>query len=123
MTTYDGTVTAARDWGQPPMVHKVRPAQAGSIEELLHHVGLDSLLLSPSPGTAAYRELDRVYGERAIGVVYRPETERESHYLTANPARQFDAIVHIDRTTAIAPLDEDVPWAGYEPPETYPTAL
>lgn len=123
MTTYDGTVTAARDWGEPPMVRDIRPAHAGSIEELLHHVGLDSLLLTPTPGTAAYEELDRAYGERAIGVVYRPETERESHYLAANPARQFDAIVHIDRTTAITPLDGDAPWAGYEPPETYPTAL
>lgn len=123
MTTYDGTVTAARDWGRPPEVRDVRPAHPGSIEELLHHVGLDTLLLAPTEGTAAYRELNQPYGERAIGVVYRPETESQSHYLTANPARQFDAIVHVDHTTAIAPLDPAGSWAGSEPPETYPTSL
>lgn len=123
MTTFDGTVTAARDWGEPPEVREVLPAHAGSVEELLHHVGLDTLLLAPAEGTRAYRELNRAFGERAIGVVYRPETERQSHYLTANPARQFDAIVHVDRTTAVTPLDAAASWAGGEPPETYPTSL
>lgn len=123
MTTYEGTVTAAHDWGQPPALRDVRPAHAGSIEELLHHVGLDTLLLAPAQGTAAYRELNRPFGERAIGVVYRPETEYQSHYLTANPARQFDAIVHVDRTTALSPIDPVGTWVGAEPPETYPTAL
>ena len=123
MTTYEGTVTAARDWGQPPEVRNVRPAHAGSIEELLHHVGLDSLLLTPAEGTRAYQDLNQPFGERAIGVVYRPETEQQSHYLTANPARQFDAIVHIDRTTAVTPLDPIGSLADREPPETYPTAL
>lgn len=123
MTTYHGTVTAASDWGRPPSVHTVRAAQPGSVEELLHHVGLDTLLLAPAEGTPAYRELNRPFGERAIGVVYRPATEQQSHYLSANPARQFDAIVHVDRTTAIKPLDAGDAWAGLEPPETYPTAL
>lgn len=123
MTTYEGTVTAARDWGRSPEVRKVRPAHAGSVEDLLHHVGFDSLLLTPAQGTRAYRELNQSFGERAIGVVYRPETERQSHYLTANPARQFDAIIHVDRTTAVTPIDPDASWTGDEPPETYPTAL
>lgn len=123
MTTYEGTVTAARNWGEPPEVRQMGPAHEGSIEELLHHVGLDSLLLAPAEGTRAYAELNQSFGERAVGVVYRPETERQSHYLIANPARQFDAIVHIDRTTAITPLEAGAAWVEEEPPETYPTAL
>lgn len=123
LTTYEGQVTAAREWGDPPAIWNVRPARPGSVEELLHHVGLDTLLLSPIEGTPAYEELDRSYRQRAIGVVYRPKTEAQSHYLGANPARQFDGIVHVDRTTAVRPLDAPEAWAGIEPPETYPTAL
>jgi protein-L-isoaspartate(D-aspartate) O-methyltransferase len=43
--------------------------------------------------------------ERAIGVIYRPETERESHYFQANLPRQFDEYVWFDDTRAVTPLD------------------
>ena len=61
--------------------------------------------------------------ERAIGVVYRPHTERMSHYFQANMADQFDAVVHIDRTSALEPLERTEKWDRGEPPETYPSGL
>lgn len=60
--------------------------------------------------------------ERAIGVIYRPETERESHYFTASLSDQFDAIIHIDQTTALEPLEKTAQWSA-EFPETYPTGM
>ncbi|MDI4636767.1 MULTISPECIES: erythromycin esterase family protein [Halomonadaceae] len=61
--------------------------------------------------------------ERAIGVIYRPETERGSHYFRASLARQFDAIFHLDETTAVEPFDTGGPWRTEEVPETYPSGL
>jgi hypothetical protein len=61
--------------------------------------------------------------ERAIGVIYRPETERMSHYFHASLAAQFDAVIHIDETSAVLPLERDAVWETAEPPETYPSAL
>jgi hypothetical protein len=56
-------------------------------------------------------------------VIYRPATERASHYFAASAPRQFDALVHIDRTRAVEPLERTPAWESGEPPETYPTAL
>lgn len=61
--------------------------------------------------------------ERAIGVIYRPETERQSHYFRAELSGQFDAVIHIDETRAVEPLERTPGWELGEPPETYPTAL
>ena len=61
--------------------------------------------------------------ERAIGVVYLPETERASHYFEASLSRQFDAVVHIDETTALAPLDAVADAASGDAPETYPSGV
>ena len=61
--------------------------------------------------------------ERAIGVIYRPEAERVSHYFHADLAHQFDAVLHFDRTRAVEPLEPTAGWTRGEPPETYPTAL
>ena len=61
--------------------------------------------------------------ERAIGVIYRPETERQSHYFVAQIASQFDAVIHIDETRAVEPLERTAGWELGEPPETYPSAL
>jgi erythromycin esterase-like protein len=115
-TTYDGTVTAASDWGGPAERMRVRWALPGSWEELLHDIGAPRFLLDPS--SLHGRRL-----ERAIGVVYRPETERISHYFQARIAEQFDAIVHIDRTTAVEPLERSSEWVRGELPETYPTGV
>ena len=61
--------------------------------------------------------------ERAIGVIYRPETERQSHWFTARVATQFDALDHIDVTRAVEPLERGRMWEAGEPPETYPSGL
>jgi erythromycin esterase-like protein len=61
--------------------------------------------------------------QRAIGVIYRPESERQSHYLEACPAEQFDVLVHLDETRALEPLERESEWEAGELPDTYPTAL
>jgi len=61
--------------------------------------------------------------ERAIGVIYRPETERLSHYFDTRLPDQFDAIIHLDRTRALIPLEKTVPWERGELPETYPSSF
>jgi erythromycin esterase-like protein len=58
--------------------------------------------------------------ERAIGVIYRPETERFSHYFHARLAEQFDAVIHLDETFALEPLERTAGWEKGEFPETYP---
>jgi erythromycin esterase-like protein len=112
-STYTGTVTAASDWGGPAESKRVRPALGGSWEELFHDMDVPNLLL----GTGG---LDGRRLERAIGVVYRPETERLSHYFHARLARQFDAVLHIDETSAVEPLEPTTEWRAGELPETYP---
>ena len=58
-----------------------------------------------------------------IGVIYRPETERQSHYFMARPVQQFDALVHLDQTRAVEPLDGSEPHPPGEPPETWPSGV
>jgi erythromycin esterase-like protein len=100
-TTHTGTVAAADDWDQPPQIKSVRPALPDSYESLLHETGLPRfLILFPSP--AEVLRTPRL--ERAIGVVYRPQTERISHYFYARLPDQFDAVIHVDVTTAVEPL-------------------
>lgn len=122
-TTYDGTVTAASDWGGIAERKRVRPGMASSYEALLHATGSAAFLLCPLPSGDAGRALREPRLERAIGVIYRPETERQSHMFGASLARQFDALVHVDRTRAVEPLERAREWDLGEPPETYPTAL
>ncbi|HEX6024764.1 MAG TPA: erythromycin esterase family protein [Solirubrobacter sp.] len=112
-TTYEGTVTAASDWGGPAERKRVRRALPGSWEELFHERGVERFWLDPS-------ELRGRRLERAIGVVYRPETERVSHYFHARLADQFDAVIHLDETHAVEPLERNSEWEAGELPETYP---
>ncbi len=121
-TTHSGTVTAASTWDAPAERKRVRPALPESYEALLHEVGAPSLLLCLRTGEAT-RGLARPRLERAIGVIYRPETERASHYFSARLSGQFDAVVHVDRTRAVEPLERTAGWELGEPPETYPSAL
>jgi len=122
-TTYAGTVTAASDWDRPAQRKQVRRGLPGSYEALLHAAGLPAFLLCPLPAGDSGHALKEPRLERAIGVIYRPESERQSHYFAASAASQFDALVHIDRTRAVEPLERDAVWDRGEPPETYPTAL
>jgi erythromycin esterase-like protein len=118
-TTDHGTVTAASDWGGPAERKRVRPALHDSYEHVFHTSERPRFFL---PLVGAPR-LDRPRLERAIGVIYRPHTERASHWFHANLRAQFDAVVHIDRTSAVEPLERTVLWDEGEPPETYPTGL
>jgi len=127
LTTYDGEVTAATDWGRPARRRTVRPALPESYEHLLHEVVDERLaperfwLPMTDPAVAAVVAEPRL--ERAIGVVYRPQTERASHYFPARLDRQFDVVVHLDRTSALQPLDDIAAWDPLEPAETYPTGI
>jgi erythromycin esterase-like protein len=121
-TTYAGTVTAASAWDAPAERKRVRPALPESYEALFHRVGEPRFLVDLLRGEAA-EALRTPRLERAIGVIYRPETERASHYFSARLAGQFDAVVHIDETRAVEPLERTAGWELGEPPETYPTAL
>ena len=120
--TYDGTVTAADDWGEQHRTMKVNPALPESYEGLLHAVGSTFALDLREPQVRAALGGARL--ERAIGVIYRPHTELASHYVSADLARQFDLAVHLDRTRELEPLDrlEPMPADG-EAPETYPTGV
>ena len=122
-TTYHGTVTAAADWDEPAERMRVRPALEGSVEAVLHGAGPADLLLPLRERPGLRRALGGRRLERAIGVVYRPETERLSHYFEADVTRQFDAIVHLDRTTAVEPLDLVAAWTTADVPETYPSGI
>ena len=122
-TTYQGTVTAASNWDAPaPTRMQVTPALAGSYEARFHETGEPRFLVDLTSGEAGEALLSPML-ERAIGVIYRPETERASHYFSALLAGQFDAVIHIDETRAVEPLERIAGWEVAEPPETYPSAL
>jgi erythromycin esterase-like protein len=123
-TTHRGTVTASSDWDQPGRRKRVRPALEGSYEALFHEVGHDRFMIDLRQGGRARDLLSLPRLERAIGVIYRPESERLSHYFHAQLAEQFDAVLHFDETTAVEPLEPGAQWhAGDEPPETYPSGM
>src|SRR5918993_2168024 len=120
-TTHTGTVTAAKNWDDPAERRHVRPSMVGSYERLFHDTGQRQFMLllrdGPSRDVLMPERL-----ERAIGVIYRPETERASHYFRARLPDQFDAVLHIDETSALHPLER---WAYDETdlPETYPSGI
>ncbi|MEZ4504470.1 MAG: erythromycin esterase family protein [Thermomicrobiales bacterium] len=120
-STYTGTVTAAHDWDQPALRRTVRPGLPGSWEALLHETGQGDVLFDlPKSGVLA-DELRQPRLQRAIGVIYRPETERFSHYFEVRLPDQFDVLIHLDVTSALHPLDKDPGWeAPDELPDTFP---
>lgn len=119
-TTYKGTVTAASDWDGPATTKQVRPGLSGSYEEAFHHTGLSRFLL---PLRDEIVLPSNAMLERAIGVIYAPETERQSHYFYAHLAQQFDAVLHFDETHAVEPLERTAHWETGEAPETYPVGI
>jgi erythromycin esterase-like protein/predicted phosphoribosyltransferase len=122
-TTYSGTVTAASEWGGIAERKFVRRALNGSVEELFHETDRSEFLVSAMISHAAAEPLDVVRLGRAIGVIYLPATERQSHYYHVRPSEQFDAIIHVDKSRALKPLEVTSVWAAGETPETYPTGL
>ena len=122
-TTYTGTVTAASGWHLPAERKLVVPGLEGSYEKLFHQVGIPDFWLDLTEGSPASEILRKPHLERAIGVVYVPETERESHYFEANLVDQFDAVIHCDLTRAVEPLERKTAWQRDEVPETYPGGL
>jgi erythromycin esterase-like protein/predicted phosphoribosyltransferase len=122
-TTYTGTVTAASDWGGPAERKWVRPALPDSVEELFHDAGEKGFMLSFGHAPQAAQTLRSARAERAIGVIYRPATERQSHYFRSRVADQFDAVIHIEETRAVEPLERTAGWERGEVPETYPFAV
>ena len=122
-TTFTGTVTAASEWDGPAEHKAVRPALSRSYEMLLHQSGMGNFWLDFHEHPAMAELLRPMRLERAIGVVYHPETERQSHYFAASLPDQFDAIFHIDETRAVEPLERTVLWEAGEVEETYPSGL
>jgi erythromycin esterase-like protein len=122
-TTYTGTVTASSDWDAPAERKRVRPALTGSYESLFHDVAIPRFLLMLPEESRAAGALSEPRLERAIGVIYRPESERLSHYFHARLPKQFDAVLHFDETRAVEPLERNAEWAPAEVPETFPSAL
>jgi erythromycin esterase-like protein len=122
-TTYTGRVTAASEWGGPAERKRVRRALPGSYESLFHRLGIPRFELDLRHLGEAAGELREPRLERAIGVLYLPSTERGSHYFAAILPSQFDAVIHLDVTTAVEPLERMALWEAGEPAETYPTGI
>jgi erythromycin esterase-like protein len=122
-TTDHGTVTAASDWDGPAERKRVRPGLPDSYEALFHRTDLNRFMLLWNDGDAATEALREPRLERAIGVIYRPETERLSHYFRTRLPNQFDAVLHFDETRAVEPLERNAEWEKGEVPETFPFAV
>ena len=120
--THTGTVAAATDWDEPMEVKEVRPSLTGSYERMSHDSGVERFLLDLREGVneEAVEALLEPRLERFIGVIYRPETERWSHYSQAVLPNQFDGWVWFDETRAVTPLGEE-PRHGED--EMYPFGL
>ena len=119
--THTGTVYAADDWGSPGRVKDVRPSHPESVEWLGHASGIPRFTLPLRDAADDLRyELGHPRLERAIGVIYRPETELQSHYFPADLAAQFDEWVWVDETTALTPLGRS---SAPELPHAHPFRL
>ena len=122
-TTYTGSVTAASDWDGPAERKQVRPGHRGSYEALFHEVDTPRFFLNLRDNAQLAAQLRTEHLERAIGVIYRPETEMQSHYFQARLADQFDGIIHFDHTRAGEPLERTTEWELGEVEETFPSGL
>jgi erythromycin esterase-like protein len=122
-TTYTGTVTAASEWDGPAERKRVRPALNESYEAIFNQTGEADFLLTLRSDRGVANVLREPRLERAIGVIYLPQTERQSHYFDARLSDQFDAVIHFDETRALEPLERYPQWESGEPPETFPTGV
>lgn len=122
-STNHGWVTAASEWDEPPQRKWVRDGLAASWEDIFHQAGVDRFLLILRHNAALAELASARRLQRAVGVIYRPETERQSHYFLTSLSSQFDAMIHIDQTSALEPLDKGAAWVTGEAPETYPSGI
>lgn len=121
--THRGTVAAADDWDAPMRVMDVRPSHEASYERLCHDAAVPRFLLPlKNDGGSGVREaLEPIRLERAIGVIYRPDTELASHYFRASLPRQFDEWIWFDVSRAVDAMPVEP--SGGEAPETFPFGL
>jgi erythromycin esterase-like protein len=121
-TTFEGTVTATSNWDEPAQLKKVNRGMEDSCEKLFHETGIENFFLNLQD-----EEIKNVLNapllERAVGVIYRPESERVSHYFYARLPEQFDGIIHFDKTRAVEPLDKVASWTHEDAPETFPEGI
>lgn len=118
--TDTGTVAAASDWGADMQIKTVRPARPDSYEHAFRQTGIARSLTDWRNKPELAELLREPLLERAIGVIYRPETERTSHYFEAELSEQFDAYVWFEQTKAVTPLGHERPHGA---PETWPFGL
>jgi erythromycin esterase-like protein len=122
-TTFAGTVTATTDWDEPAQLKRVREGLNNSYERLFHQVRIPAFFLNLRDEEIK-NAFDKPLLERAIGVIYRPETERVSHYFAADLPRQFDGVIHFDASRALEPLDRVASWThAADAPETFPEGI
>lgn len=122
-STYQGTVTAAANWDGAAERKRVRPGLANSYEALFHQMREPAFIIDLQHLKEAGGALYEPRLLRAIGVVYKPETERHSHYYSVCLPEQFDALLHLDTTRALEPLEKTARWERGEAPETFPTGI
>lgn len=104
-STYEGYVTAASNWDEPALHKKIVPGFEESYEELFHQLRYKNFILHLIGNEALDHFLKIPRLQRAIGVIYRPETERLSHYFFTQLPWQFDSVIHFDKTSALQELD------------------
>lgn len=127
-TTATGAVSAASNWDGPVQHKTLRPPRPDSYELLFHKTGIPAFELHWKTNQNLADALEGPFLERAVGVIYRPETEFISHYLKARITRQFDAVIHFDETRAVEPLEPTAQWLREQrqkelvtsAPETFP---
>ncbi len=122
-STAEGEVTAASDWDCPAERKRVRTPLAGSYERVFQQVETADFMLDLRDDNEMTRLLAEPRLHRAIGVIYRPETERQSHYFRSELPRQYDFMLHYDWTEALQSLTDPSGQSGQEPAETYPSGL
>jgi erythromycin esterase-like protein len=123
-TTDSGTVTAASNWwDSPPQRVRLKPALQESFEAVFHQTHSPRFLLNLRPQNEAVFNLRAPRLERSVGVVYRPDVERDQHYFEARLSDQFDLVIHIDETRAVEPIECTAEWDKGEVPETFPTGV
>lgn len=119
-TTYTGSVTAASGWCLPAERKQARPGLDGSIEKLFHQAGVPNFMLDLTKPGDLSEELAKARLQRAVGVVYLTESERQSHYFEACLSGQFDAVLHYDLTRAVEPLERNSGMRTHEVPVPEP---